>query len=75
MCQHGHNLREMICVDCASHDQLREEFIKIREMFDELMEYVDDAKRVAQKYGRITGEPLDDFVQRIADENSIPEAP
>lgn len=33
---------------------------------DTLMQYVDDAKAAAQLCGRVTGEPLADFIKRIA---------
>jgi DNA-binding ferritin-like protein (Dps family) len=33
-----------------------------------LQEYIDDAKLAAQEAGRVCGEPLDEFIRRLAKE-------
>lgn len=51
------------------HEQLlstsRKEASDARNDVTELLRYVDDAKIVAQRLGRIQGEPLDEFLKRL----------
>lgn len=42
-----------------------EELRQLRDDLKDLMRYVDDAKGEAEKLGRITGEPLSDFMRRL----------
>lgn len=56
----------------AELQRLKEEAERYRLKYESVMRYVDAAKIVAQRYGRMCGEPLDQFIERFAKERDVP---